>query len=219
MGANRAWLEAAGLNCFQEVIGKHDYDLSWEKDQANSYREHDRRVMESGIPEYDIIETYTRADGSVAWAKTNKVPLRDLEGNIVGVLGTYEDITERKHAEQALRESEERFKQVAENAGEWIWEVDAAGVYRYCSSAAEKILGYTPDELVGNKHFYDLFAPEVRQDLKEVALAAFGRKESFQNFVNPNIHKNGEIRILETADRRCWMTKDLFSVIAAPTRI
>ena len=53
--------------------------------------------------------------------------------------------------------------------------------------------------LSGNKHFYDLFAPEVRQDLKEVALAAFRRKEPFRNFVNPNIHKNGEIRILETA--------------------
>ncbi len=56
-----------------------------------------------------------------------------------------------------------------------------------------------PTELVGQKHFYDLFAPEVREDLKEAALAAFGRKEPFQNFVNPSVHKNGEIRILETS--------------------
>ncbi len=57
VGANRAWMEAAGLNSSEEVVGKTDYDLPWEKDQANSYREHDRKVMESGIPEYDIIES------------------------------------------------------------------------------------------------------------------------------------------------------------------
>ena len=109
------------------------------------------------------------------------------------------EVADRKRSEEALRKSEERFRQIAENAGEWIWEVDPKGVYRYCSSAVESILGYSPDELVGKKHFYDLFAPEVREDLKEAALAAFGRKEPFQNFVNPNVHKNGEIRILETS--------------------
>jgi PAS domain S-box-containing protein len=109
------------------------------------------------------------------------------------------EIADRKRSEEALSRSEERFRQIAENAGEWTWEVDAEGMYRYSSSAVESILGYSPAELVGHKHFYDLFAPEVREELKEVALAAFGRKEPFQNFVNPNVHKNGEIRFLETS--------------------
>ena len=103
LGGNRTWLEALGLKSSEEVVGKSDYDLPWEKKQADSFREYDRRVMESGIPEYDIIEPYLRADGTPAWAKTNKVPLRDTEGNVVGVLGTYDDITERKHAEDEIR--------------------------------------------------------------------------------------------------------------------
>ena len=109
------------------------------------------------------------------------------------------EIADRKSSEEALRRSEERFRQIAESTGEWIWEVDAEGTYRYCSSAVESILGYSPAELVGQKHFYDLFAPEVREDLKEAVLSAFERREQFRNLVNPNVHKNAEIRILEAS--------------------
>jgi two-component system cell cycle sensor histidine kinase/response regulator CckA len=119
-------------------------------------------------------------------------------GQVIGTRAMFVDITELKKSERALRESEERFKQVAASAGEWIWEVDAKGMYRYCNSVVERILGYSPDELVGQKHFYDLLAPEVREGLKEATLAAFERREPFRAFVNPNVHKNGSIIILET---------------------
>ena len=97
----------------------------------------------------------------------------------------------------ALRESENRFRQVTENAEEWIWEVDNNGMYRYSSTAVERILGYTPEELVLQKHFYDLFDPYCRDELKKSALAITERKEPFRHFVTHNIHKNGNIVILE----------------------
>ncbi len=103
LGGNRTWLEAAGLKSSEEVKGKSDYDLPWEKKQADSFREDDKKVMESGIPEYGIIEPYLRDNGTRAWAKTNKVPLRDKEGNVTGVMGTYEDITEHKQAEEKIQ--------------------------------------------------------------------------------------------------------------------
>ena len=109
------------------------------------------------------------------------------------------DITERQRAEEALRDAEKRFLQVTENIGEWIWEVDVEGLYQYCSPAVERILGYTPEEMVGKKYFFDLFVPEARDSMKQEALAAFRSQQSFRNFVNPNLNKNGEVVILETS--------------------
>ena len=108
---------------------------------------------------------------------------------------------ERKRMEKALRESEERFRQIAESAGEWIWEVDAEGLYTYSSSVVEEILGFTPDEIVGKKRFYDFFDLEAREELTKKIFELFARKEPFHNLVNPNIHKNGARVFLRTNAR------------------
>jgi PAS domain S-box-containing protein len=125
--------------------------------------------------------------------------LEEISSDLSFALDWIDDREKHRKAEEALRESEKRFKQVSENAGEWIWETDADGIYRFSSMAVEKILGYSPGELVGRKHFYDLFAPEVREEYTKAAISTFERKESFHNFVNPNIHKNGNTVILETS--------------------
>jgi PAS domain S-box-containing protein len=115
--------------------------------------------------------------------------LIDYEGG-QAILGTITDITEHKQAEEALRESEQRFRDIAGNAMEWIWEVDADGKYTYASSVVEKILGYKSEEVLG-KHFYDLFHPEDREELKKAAFEAFANKQPFREFINRNMHKNG----------------------------
>jgi PAS domain S-box-containing protein len=109
-----------------------------------------------------------------------------------------DEITVRKKAEDALRKSDERFKQVAQSAGDWIWEVNPDGLYTYSSPVAEKVLGYKTEEIVGKKHFYDFFTPETREPLRKAAFEVFNRKESFTGFVNAVIHKNGDTIILET---------------------
>ena len=111
LGCNRNFAKAAGVETPQELIGKTDYDLAWKKDEADSFREYDRRVMKFDTPELHIIESQRHADGKQAWLDTNKIPLHDGEGQVVGILGTYEDITERRLAENALRESETKLKE------------------------------------------------------------------------------------------------------------
>lgn len=105
----------------------------------------------------------------------------------------------RKKAVELLYKSEERFRQVADNAEDWIWEVDSEGTYQYSSPIIEKILGYTSEELVGKVHFFDLFAPSIREELKAAALSAFSSKASFKRFINENIAKDGRSVILETS--------------------
>ncbi len=106
--------------------------------------------------------------------------------------------TELKRTEEALRENEERFRIITENALAWIWEVDANGKYTYASPLVEKILGYKPEEVL-KKHFYDLFHPEEREELKKAAVDVFLKKQSFREFINKNVHKNGKTVWLSTS--------------------
>ena len=106
--------------------------------------------------------------------------------------------TERKQAEDALRESERRFRDVTENTLEWVWEVDAIGKYTYASPVCKKILGYKPEELL-EKHFYDLFVPEEQEQLKKTAFETFANKQPFREFINQNIHKSGRLVWMSTS--------------------
>jgi two-component system, LuxR family, sensor kinase FixL len=99
LGCNEVFAKSAGLENPGEIIGKTDYDLVWKKN-ADSYRQYDRQVMESGEPLLNFDEGQTREDGRQIALLTSKVPLRDTSGKVVGILGIYNDITKRKQAEK-----------------------------------------------------------------------------------------------------------------------
>jgi PAS domain S-box-containing protein len=134
-------------------------------------------------------------------AYTDKdVKVAESIGNqIAGAIAIAQSFHEQKQMENRLRESEERFRQVAETVGDFIWEVDTNGLYRYTSPSVERILGYTPGELIGKMHFYDLFVVELRDRLKTAAFNVFAAKQAFRDFPNANISKEGKVVHLETS--------------------
>jgi len=152
-----------------------------------------------GQIEFDIVNENLTKSGDVILCRWNNAVLRDGEGQVAGAMSLGLDITEEQQAQEALRQSEQRFQEVAENSEEWIWEVDTHGLYTYASPVVEKILGHKPEDIVGKKHFYDLFCPEEREQNKKAALEVFAKKESFREFINANIHKNGDIVWLSTS--------------------
>ena len=97
-----------------------------------------------------------------------------------------------------LNESEERFRDVSANTGDWVWEVDGEGRYTYSSPVVAQILGYTPQEVLG-KYFYDFFFPEDREKLKSEAFNVFQMRKPFTALINRNLHKDGHTVILETS--------------------
>jgi PAS domain S-box-containing protein len=96
------------------------------------------------------------------------------------------------------RESEQRFRDIAENTFGWIWEVDTEGFFSYISPAVKEILGYEPSEMVG-VHFYDFFISQSREELKTKALKVFHSVETFRDFLNPCCHKNGDTVWISTS--------------------
>ncbi|QYO64490.1 PAS domain-containing protein [Leptolyngbya sp. 7M] len=114
LGCNQSFAVAAGVNSPQDVVGKTDYDLPWKPQETEWFRQCDRRVMESDTAELGIVEPILQADGQQAWVETNKIPLHDSAGDVVGVLGTAEDITHRVQAEVTLRQLNEELERRVE---------------------------------------------------------------------------------------------------------
>lgn len=104
LGCNKNFALAAGFDDPKEIIGKTDYDLPWSKEESDFYRMTDIKVMEEGVPKINFEEQQTQSDGSLKWLKTNKIPLRNSVGDVIGILGTFEDITDKKEMELAIIE-------------------------------------------------------------------------------------------------------------------
>src|ERR1019366_3729628 len=126
LGCNRAFAIDAGLQEPAEIIGKNDFELAW-RESAGDYRADDNRVMEQDSAKLNFEEKQCRPDGSLFWLRTNKLPLRDREGRAIGVIGTYEDITERKRAEEELLLKTALLEAIAETTIDGILVVDKAG--------------------------------------------------------------------------------------------
>jgi diguanylate cyclase (GGDEF)-like protein/PAS domain S-box-containing protein len=105
---------------------------------------------------------------------------------------------QRQRAEEAMRQSEARFRDISENVAEWVWEMDPEGKLTYSSPMVEQLLGCKPEEVVG-QHFYDLFLPDERQELQDKAFALLEAKLPFRDFINGNLHKNGNTVWLSTS--------------------
>jgi PAS domain S-box-containing protein len=178
-----------------ELVGKSHKVLHPFENNDGEYHEVFKQHLEERSGE--TLETQVITKTGEIREVAIKANLLEIGGKKV-LQGVFRDITERKQAEVALLKSEERFKQVAENAGEWIWEIDTEGLYTYSNPIVEEILGYKPEEIVEKKHFYDFFAPDVKDELKKAAFEAFCSRESIKGLINTNINKDGGTVILET---------------------
>ena len=109
------------------------------------------------------------------------------------ILSSILDITQRKEAESALKESEERFRQMAEMTGEWLWEQDPGGYYIYSSTAVNQILGFSQDEVMG-KHYTEFLTPQDKAEQQVYATSY----QPFYALTNHYRHKDGHPVLAES---------------------
>jgi two-component system aerobic respiration control sensor histidine kinase ArcB len=108
LGCNNTFAHSLGLSSPEEIIGKTDYDLATAKEESDAFRADDKLVIKSKQPKLNIEESQTLPDGRKITLLTNKVPLFDKKKNVIGILGIYYDITERKLYEQAIISAKEK---------------------------------------------------------------------------------------------------------------
>ena len=107
-----------------------------------------------------------KKNGELYWEIASISPIESSEGAITHYVAVKEDITERKHTERLLQESEERFRQIVEHASDFIYRTDAEGYFTYANPAALRITGFEDEKEVIGKHYTELTIPEERYRLK-----------------------------------------------------
>ncbi|MGD0338233.1 MAG: PAS domain S-box protein [Bacteroidota bacterium] len=144
---NTALIQSLGKKTMEEIYGKTDFDFHL-PEAAEEYFADEQEIFHTGRPLIDKEGLIIESSGEMKWNITTKIPLRDPQGKIIGLVGNGRNITKRKLAEDKLRRSEENFKRIASNIEDIIYSVDAKTMeYRYLSPAFERILGYAEDDI------------------------------------------------------------------------
>ncbi|SEH04376.1 PAS domain S-box protein [Candidatus Venteria ishoeyi] len=137
-------------------------------------------------------------DGRELLVEWSDQTLKDINGKVTGLLSIGQDISERLFAENALRESENKFRSLVETTSDWIWAIDKNGKYTYTSPAIKDLLGYTSEEVLGKTPFELMSPSEARRIAAEFSriAAKYGPIVRLENTCR---HKEGHDVILETS--------------------
>ena len=180
---NQAFDNMIGLSK-EEIIGKTTDELFPE--HGKDMMKDDQKVMELGKPKLDIIEHYDSPEGT-RWARTGKAPLKDKKGNVVGLIGYAADITGQKQIEEALRESEEKWRSLVENAPGFILNVNHDGKIQFINRG---VPGISAKEATGQS-VYKYIEPEYQNTARETIKGVFktGKPSSYEvKGIGPDAH-------------------------------
>lgn len=184
----------------EEIVGKTDYDFV-ERELADFFRANDRAAMEKDGRSINEEEVRFASDGHSEILETTKIPMRDVQGNLIGVLGIGHDITERKRAERALSDSEKQLRFVLQGSelGYWDWNIAAGTVDR--NERWAEMLGYTYAELQRTaKQWTDFIHPDDRGRAWDSINAVLEGRSNSHRLEYRMFHKDGGVRwILDQA--------------------
>jgi len=198
LGCNTIFAQDAGFDEPKDIIGKNDYQLVW-RDQADLYRTDDWEVIKAGNPKFHIEETQTTPEGKTITLLTSKVPLFHSNGEIIGILGNYIDITERKQAEAEIISERSLLRTLIDNLPALIYVKDTYGRKVIANKADFEYVGYENEASVIGKTDVDLFLGKIGSysftDDKKVISSG----EALLNHEEYFIDKNGVKRWLSSS--------------------
>ncbi|MGI0487419.1 PAS domain S-box protein [Pantanalinema rosaneae CENA516] len=164
LGCNSAFANDYHLT-LADIVGKTDSELPWAT-WADLYRADDVQVIHTRTPKLNYEEPTTNRNGRQVWIRSSKIPLTNTEGEVIGILGCYDDITDRKHAEFALSEAQQFAQSIAENTPNIIYIYDLLQHRTlYTNPEVLTVTGYTAEEVqaMGASFFPSIIHTEDRQ--------------------------------------------------------
>jgi diguanylate cyclase (GGDEF)-like protein/PAS domain S-box-containing protein len=188
---NRAQAQQLGLCCPEDAIGKTNFDIL-DADHAHAIQADERQIIATGVPLLDRLEQFVDDDGQPIWNAVTKVPIRDLDGQIVGTVGIARDITERVKAEAAMRISEAQFRAIFENAALGITLGDLSGAIIETNGALQRMLGYTADELRGKTFAMVTHPDDLESNINLLQEVHDGLRTQYQ-MEKRYLRKDGEV--------------------------
>ena len=208
---SRKMLNDLKMSGIHEVIGKTDVELFGEEFGRKTL-ENDRRLMETGEPIIGLTENRRLEDGSLYWTSTTKVPLRDDNGHIVGLVGITREINEFMKAQNELAYQKQYLQSLVEGSPVAIVTLNRQERIQTCNKAFEMIFGYSGDEAIG-KNLDDLIVPEdKRGEAKELTSSSFHRESIHCELKRQR--KDGAVIDVEVHAKSIYMGKEQVGVIA-----
>jgi PAS domain S-box-containing protein len=159
---NQAVARRVGVENTKQVIGKTDFDF-YPREKAEEFHRDEQETMKAGQPLINKVERVARPDGKVVWASVTKVPLRDQNGKVKGLVGISRDITEIKQVEETLIQERSLLRTLIDNLPDGVYIKDTAGRKTMVNPADLKVLGCkTEAEAIGKSDF-DLFPTDIAE--------------------------------------------------------
>ncbi len=132
-----------------------------------------------------------KKNGETIWVSSSISTIVDDAGKITDLVVIEEDVTEKRRTQEALAVAEQRFRQVSEISHSVVWENNLDGLYTYIDPGVEKVMGYSPEEIAGKMHFYDLHPKESREEFKQMGLEIMRSGQPFSGLDNQIVTKDG----------------------------
>ena len=191
LGCNRIFAQDYDLTP-EEIIGKTDFELPC-SGRGDGYRADDARVIETQCSNLYAEEPTTNLAGEPIWIRASKIPLTNSQGEVLGVLGCYDDITDRKHTEQQLQSEQFRLQVALESAQMGIWESDLDT--EFWSAQTEAIFGYAAGTFPGDRAaFLQLLHPEDHDRVFAALAHSFATQAPYTMEYRINRLDDGELR-------------------------